>query len=99
MHGHGKIANIMVSDTYPTRHVSNTDTNVSSIYSKGKKKKNHFLIQFFYFDVEFCLFKLFLWVSSLLEIFCSYFKQYFIIFKLILTIFPNISLLLHTFLI
>ena len=39
MHGHDKIANIMVSDTYPTRHVSNTDTNVSSIYSKGKKKK------------------------------------------------------------
>ena len=38
------------------------DPNVSSAHSR--RKKNHFLIQF-YFDFEYCLFQLFLWVSSL----------------------------------
>ena len=44
---------------------------------------------------------LFIWtllqVSSLFELFYLYLKQYFIVFKLILGIFPNISSLLHTF--
>ena len=60
-------------------------------------KKNYILVHFFYFDVECCLFELFLWVSNLFKLFYSYFKQYFIVFKLILDIFPSISLLLRTF--
>ena len=79
-------------NTYPTR------TQPCQVRTQEEKKSSFFfLIQLFYFDVECCLFELFLWESSLFELFCSYFKQYFIVFKLILDIFPNISLLLHTF--
>ena len=54
-------------------HISDTDTNMSSMHPG---RKNHFLIQLFYFDFECCLFELFLWVSSLFELFYLYFKRY-----------------------
>ena len=92
--GHGKIANVSRTCIwYGHKRVK---------YALRKKKKIFFffnsIVHLFYFDIECCLFELFLWVFSLFELFYSYFKQYFIVLKLILDIFPNISLLLHTFL-
>jgi len=63
-HEHGKIANVLVSDTYLTQ------TQACQVH------------KLFYFDVKCCLFELFLWVFRLFELFCLYFRQYFIVFKL-----------------
>ena len=67
-HGHSKITNALVSDTYSTQ------TQTCQVCTL-RKKKNHFLIQFFYFDVECFLFELFLWVSSLFELFVRTLKN------------------------
>ena len=90
-HGHNKIANILRTCIWYGHERVN--------YALRKKFFFFFnsIVHLFYFDIEYCLFELFLWVYSLFELFYSYFKQYFIALKLISNIFSNISLLLHTF--
>ena len=45
-HRHGKIANVLMLDTYLTRHVSDKDTNVSSMHLEKEKKNFNSVVLF-----------------------------------------------------
>lgn len=67
-HGHNKITNSLVSDTYSMQtQTCQVCTQEGNFF--------FFSIQFFYFDVECCLYELFLWVSSLVELFVRTLKN------------------------